>query len=202
MCRELMKLANYKDNIPRMAEYRIEHSRRVAHIAVQIAEKEGLDAECLYVAGLLHDIGYSVDFNTREEYRNHGRIGAAIARPFLTELGYSREQTEEICYGIAIHVDDRADFEGERTPLALTVQDADNIDRFDAFRLYEGLSDVDYRNLSLADQKATVEKRLDRLEKLRGMPFGTPTATLMWQDRIDFQIAFYRRLQQQVMLSE
>lgn len=33
VARELMKLAGFKDNIPRMAEYRIEHSRRVAHIA-------------------------------------------------------------------------------------------------------------------------------------------------------------------------
>ena len=36
--------------------------------------------------------------------------------------------------GIAIHVDDEADFEGERTALALTIGDCDNIDRFDTYR--------------------------------------------------------------------
>ena len=34
----LMKLASYRDNIPRMAEYRIGHSYRVAHVGAKIAE--------------------------------------------------------------------------------------------------------------------------------------------------------------------
>lgn len=63
-----MKLADCQDNIPRMAEYRIEHPFRVAHIAAEIAQAEGLDEEKAYVAGLLHDIGYSVDFKTKDEY--------------------------------------------------------------------------------------------------------------------------------------
>ena len=50
-----------------------------------------------------------------------------------------------MCYGIAIHIDDEADFEYERTPLAMSVGDADNIDRYDAYlRLYESLHVADY----------------------------------------------------------
>lgn len=199
---ELMKLADYQDNIPRMAEYRIEHSFRVAHIAADIARLEGLDEERACVAGLLHDIGYSVDYKSREDYRNHGRVGARIARPFLEELGcYDSAQVNEICYGIAIHVDDASDFPGERTPLALTVQDADNIDRFDAFRLYEGLQNVDYMNLSLAEQRVHVERMLSRLPELRILPCGTVSAAKMWEDRIDFRIEFYKRLKQQLDIS-
>ena len=37
---ELKKLASYKDKTARMAEYRIEHSYRVAHIGAEIAETE------------------------------------------------------------------------------------------------------------------------------------------------------------------
>lgn len=195
--RELMKLAGYQDNTVRMAEYRIEHSCRVAHICAQIAKQEDLDEERAFVAGLLHDIGYSVDMPNEEAYLDHGRIGARIARPFLSELGYSEPEINEMCYGIAIHVDDKADFEGERTPLALTVQDADNIDRFDAHRLYESLLNADYRELSLEAQLTFLKNRTDRLFRLRELPFGTETAASMWREKIDYQIGFLNRLKAQ-----
>lgn len=198
---EISKLASFRDNTPRMAQYRIEHSYRVAHIGAEIAAAEGFDRERTFVACLLHDIGYSLDYRDKQDYRNHGRYGAAIARPFLAGLGYSGTEVEEMCYGIAIHVDDMADFEGERTPLALTVGDADNIDRFDAYRLYEGLQNVDYMNLPLREQKAHVERVRQRLAELRQMPCGTATATRMWQEKIDYQLEFYRRLGHQVEIS-
>jgi uncharacterized domain HDIG len=195
---ELMKLADYKDNNRRMAEYRIEHSIRVAHIAADIARKEGFDEERAFVAGLLHDIGYSIDYETKEDYRNHGRYGARIARPFLRELGYSKAQVEEMCYGIAIHVDEKADFAGENTPLALTIGDADNIDRFDAFRAYEALQDAEYRDLPLEEQRSFVAERTERLKQYRGFALGTETATAMWRDKLDFQLNFLERLKNQI----
>lgn len=198
---ELRKLAGYKDNIDRMAEYRIEHSYRVAAIGAQIAVAEGFDVEKTYVACLLHDIGYAVDYDTKEAHREHGRIGAGIARPFLLSLGYSEADVNEMCYGIAIHVDDKADFEGERTPLALTIGDADNIDRFDAYRLYEGLHFGDYMNLSLEQQREHVEKVLRRLPKLRELPCGTKTGETLWKEKLDYQIGFYERLLHQLETS-
>ena len=198
---ELAKLAFYKDNIVRMAEYRIEHSYRVAHIGAEIAKEEGFDAEKIILACLLHDIGYSIDFEDKEDYRNHGRYGAKIARPFLRSLGFSEEDTNEMCYGIAIHVDDKADFAGERTPLALTVGDADNIDRFDAYRLYEGLHDKDYMNLPLEGQRELVKKALSRLPELRKMPCGTKTGERLWKEKIDYQIGFYQKLMAQIEAS-
>lgn len=198
---ELRKLASFEDNIPRMTEYRIEHSFRVARIGAEIARAEGFDEEKTVVACLLHDIGYSVEYKDEKDYRGHGRIGAKLARPFLRSLGYAEADVNEICYGIAIHVDDEADFEGERTPLALTVGDADNIDRFDAFRLYEGLQDRDYRNLPLEEQRAYVERVLTRLPALRELPCGTKTGEALWKERIDYQIGFYRRLLRQIETS-
>ena len=198
---ELMKLASYGDNIPRMAEYRIEHSFRVANIGAEIASAEGFDVEKTVVACLLHDIGYSVDFKSKEDYRNHGRYGAKIARPFLLSLGFSAEDTEEMCYGIAIHVDDEADFEGERTPFALTVGDADNIDRFGAYRLYEGLHFADYMNLPLDAQTEHAQKTLSKLSRLRELPFGTKTANTMWKEKIDYQTGFFRKLLSQTEAS-
>ncbi len=199
LCENIEKSAHYEGNNQRAAEYRIEHSRRVANIGFEIARAEGFDCERMYVAGLLHDIGYSLDYSSGLDFRDHGRLGAQIAMPFLHSLGaYTDDRIEEICYGIAIHVDDKSDFEYERTPLALTVADADNIDRFDAFRLYENLMTADYRELPINDQRALLEKRVNRLCELREMPCGTATGKAMWQAKVDYQIDFYRRLGLQI----
>ncbi len=195
---ELMKLKDYKDNNLRMAEYRIEHSFRVANICKEIATKENLNVELAYVGGLLHDIGYSLDYDSYDDYKNHGRLGAKIARPFLLELGYTKDEVEEMCYGIAIHVDDKADYEHKRTLLAGIIGDADNIDRFDAYRLYEGLQNIDYMNLSIAEQKAYVDKIISKLPKLRSLKFETKTSQKMWEERIDFMSEFYNRLNNQI----
>jgi len=199
--RELAKMVNYPDNNQRSSDYRIEHSYRVAHLCAEIARAEGFDEERAFVAGLLHDIGYSLEYKTHEDYCNHGRYGADIARPFLTELGYSAAEINEMCYGIAIHCDDRADFENERTLLALTVGDADNIDRFDAFRIYEMLAVEDYRNLPLDGQRAHVEKYLAKLPRLYEMEFSTPTATRMWRENVGRYLDFYKHLKHQIETS-
>ena len=122
--REMLGKSEYLRSHREDLDYRLEHSFRVAHIGKEIAEAEGMDVEKMIVACLLHDVGYYMDFADEEDYINHGRVGAAAARPFLEELGYSENDIDEICYGIAIHVDDIAGFDGERTVFALTMTTA------------------------------------------------------------------------------
>ena len=195
---ELSKMIELFPEEKRAIEYRYEHSLRVASIALDIAKKEGLDEDRCYIGALLHDLGYSVPYDNPKEYVNHGRIGAKLARPFLKSLGYSEEEVNEICYGIAIHVDDKADFEGKRTALAVTIGDADNIDRYDAFRIYDRLTWVDYKNLSLEKQKEHVDTVLSSLNKYLDYECATRTATLMWKEKISFQLEFYNRLKKQI----
>ena len=195
---ELSKMIELFPEEKRAVEYRYEHSLRVASIALDIAKKEGLDEDRCYIGALLHDLGYSVPYDNPKEYVNHGRIGAKLARPFLESLGYSEEEVNEICYGIAIHVDDKADFEGKRTALAVTIGDADNIDRYDAFRIYDRLTWVDYKNLSLEKQKEHVDTVLSSLNKYLDYECATRTATLMWKEKISFQLEFYKRLNKQI----
>ena len=194
---ELQKSIFFQDNNQRSLEYRYEHSLRVANIGRLIALEEGINEEKTVISCLLHDIGYSMEFKDKSEYINHGRIGAKLARPFLSELGYSEQEVEEMCFGIAIHVDDKADFEHESTKLALTIGDADNIDRFDAFRLYESLQNIDYMNLSLQEQCDWLNKNFERLNYLKNVNMATPTAKKMWEEKIDFQIAFFNKLKMQ-----
>lgn len=196
---EMVKLASFPEEDQKSVDYRIEHSIRVAHIAAEIAEAEGFDVERLYVAGLLHDIAYSRGIESTEDWLEHGRNGAKIARTFLNELGcYTHDEIEEICYGIAIHVDEKSDFPGEKTPFTMTVNEADNIDRFDAFRISENLIDANYRDLSLAEQSAFLDKIIAKIRSYREEPVSTPTAERMFHDKLDFQLEFYGRLKSQV----
>ena len=183
-------------------DYRFEHSVRVANIGKEIAEKEGMDSDAMVIACLLHDISYINKFETREEARNDVRYSAKIARPFLEEIGMEPEAIEDICYGIAIHVDDEADFPGKRTVFAQTVGDADNIDRFDAYRIFENLKWVKYDEMSLFEKREHCEKVLERLESYKSLDFATETGKKMWIEKLDYQIEFYKKLLLQVKNSE
>lgn len=93
----LMKSVNFEGNSQRSVEYRFEHSWRVANIGREIAEREGFDVERMFVACLLHDVGYSVEMKDENDYKNHGRYGARIARPFLLEH-YVKGRTVLDCF--------------------------------------------------------------------------------------------------------
>lgn len=191
----------FKEN-PAAGEYRLEHTMRVCNIGAAIAKAEGLDEEALALACLLHDVSYCEDFKLEADWLNHGRRAAAIARPFLLSVGIEESRVQEICYGIAIHVDDKADFPGERTALALSVGDADNIDRFDAYRIYETLAQKGYDKLSLREKTELVTKSIPRLIGLSQMTLGTSYATDLWRQRLTFYNTFYQKLYAQLLCSD
>ena len=192
--REKLSSGEYMRANPAALAYRLEHSYRVANLGRQIARAEGFDEEAMTVACLLHDVSYCETFDGEKGWREHGRRAAAIARPFLMSLGMAPERAAEICYGIAIHVDDEADFPGERTPFALTVGDADNLDRFDAYRLYEKLEADGFSALSLEEKTDCAENRLAGFARLRDVQMATETARRIWLERLDFAAQFYEKL--------
>ncbi len=187
--------AYFKDH-PDEKAYRLEHSYRVANIGKEIAEKEGFDVTEMVMACLLYDVSYCEDFDD-DGWKDHGRNAARIARPFLLELGLPQDRVNDMCYGIAIHVDDEADFEGERTPFALSVGDADNIDRFDAYRIHEGLVYEKFLEKSFEEKVNFVNTRIEKLGKAMQMELGTKTAEEIWTERIAYYISFYEKLQKQ-----
>ena len=190
--------STYLQSNPADRDYRLEHSYRVANIAKVIAEAEGFDVTCAVIAGLLHDISYCEKMVSREDRLNHGRRSAAIARPFLESLGLSADAVNEICYGIAIHVDDEADFQWERTPFCETVGDADNIDRFDVYRIYESLQYIQFSEMPLAEKQERVNSTIDKLTQYKEMNLGTETAKKLWIERLDYQLGFYAKLKDQL----
>lgn len=190
--------STYLQSNPTDRDYRLEHSYRVANIAKTIAEAEGFNVTYAVIAGLLHDIAYCEEMVTREDRMNHGRRSAAIARPFLENLGLPADSVNEICYGIAIHVDDKADFEWERTSFCETVGDADNIDRFDAYRIYETLEYLKFSEMRLEDKCEKVASTIDKLTRFKEMKLGTSTAKNLWVQRLDYYIGFYEKLKAQL----
>ena len=172
----------------------------MANIGRRIAVKEGFDETEMVIACLLHDVSYCEEFG-ENGWLEHGRRSARIARPFLTELGMARDRVDDICYGIAIHVDDAADFPGERTAFALTVGDADNIDRFDAYRIHENLSRDGFLDMSFEEKREYTAKRLEKLRGWLDMPMGTAAAGELWRERLAFNITFYEKLAEQLSCS-
>ena len=176
--------------------YRYDHSLRVGAIGGKIAKEERLNEEALTIACLLHDIGYIECFSD-EDYDYHGRISERIAREFLESIAFEKEWIDTICYGIRIHTE-----EPNHTPTVFekSIADADNIDRFDAFRLYEGLRIQSIENMSSIEIIEFANARIERLTKLYSHKNGTMTATSMWQDKITYQIDYFKRLKSQMEL--
>jgi len=179
----------YGNHTPFDLEYRWKHTLRVTQYGKQIAEAEGADAELTMAACLLHDIS---KFDSGEYGVEHGRISARIARPFLETLGYTPEQVDNICFSIAVHVDDKADFEHPVTLESKAVSDADNVDRFGAYRLLLQFKDHAEKYESLIER---AENRLTTLKKYRSQsPMGTPSGERLFNRQLDLQILFLEHL--------
>jgi len=161
----------------------------VAQYGKQIAEAESADVEVVMAACLLHDIS---KFDDEEYGVDHGRVSARIARPFLETLGYSTAQVNNICFSIAAHVDDKADFEHPVTLESKAVNDADNIDRFGAYRLLLQFKDHAERYDVLIDR---AKNRLQTLRKYREENImGTITGNKLFNRQLDLQINFLEHL--------
>lgn len=175
-------------------DYRLRHTLRTAAAGREIARAEGLSEDALVIGCLLHDLAYEEPMQTQQAWRDHGRRSAALARPFVESLPLDEGLKQQLLFGIAIHVDDEADFAGERTPLALSIGDCDNIDRFDAYRIYENFEYAHFSSMTREEQRSFLTDKRARLETNLELPFATPTATKLWKERIAYQIGFYDRL--------
>lgn len=179
----------------------LEHAYRTAHAAGEIARREGLDEEGLIIGALLHDVGYcQCAPKNREE---HGRISARIARPFLERLELGAERVREICYGIAIHVDGKADFPGEESPFARSIRDAEDVDRYGAYGIFLDMSRLDFlRQGTIAVRKQALADRLDFIQRALERKRATETARRMIDERLRYQQQYYGRVLKQLEQGE
>lgn len=172
---------------------RYEHTLRVATIGREIAKQEQQDEEIIVLACLLHDVG---KFETNME-KEHGRISARIARPFLHTLDLSQETIDRICYAIAVHVDGKADFEHENFVEADTVSDCNYIDRF---AINQAVEMMEWREFSYMDTVSGLEfleQQLAHLDKLQKLTLSTATATKLFSYNLNLQKQLYQHLRNQ-----
>lgn len=170
--------------------YRWEHTQRVANYGKLIAEAEGADVEIVTAACLLHDVAH---FECNGNYKNHGRKGAEISRPFLENLHYAPEVIDNICYSIAAHVDGEAGFEYSETIEARCMSDADNIDRFSAYRILQWCV-PEMNQFPKLNEK--LSKRIETLKEYRSraMILETVTGDRLFKQQLDRQIDFFEAL--------
>jgi uncharacterized protein len=174
------------------APYRWQHTLRVTHFGQQIAEVEGADIELVLAACLLHDSEWFSDLSEGGESAAHGRLAAGHIRPFLAQAGYSPAEVDNICYSVAVHVDGKAGYTHEHTLEARVVSDADNVDRFGAYRVL--LWCVDDMN----DYDALIAKltaRVGRLQDYRARQImETDYGNQLFNAQLDLQIDFFQKL--------
>lgn len=177
-------------------KYRYEHSLRVANIGITLAEEEGANKKITVLGCLLHDVGkYDCEKNV-----DHGRSSAKVARKFLETLNLTRKEIDDICYSIAVHVDGKAGYEYENILEADIVSNADNIDRFDAYRIYQQLS-WDFRNGSIptAEENERISNRIERLQNLYDtFQLETKSGDEWFKENVKYQIEFYKRYLKQL----
>ena len=174
------------------ADYRWQHTLRVTHFGQQIAEVEGADIELVLAACLLHDSEWFSDLSEGGESAAHGRFAAGQIRLFLAQVGYSPAEVDNICYSVAVHVDGKAGYEHEHTLEARVVSDADNVDRFGAYRVL--LWCVDDMN----NYDALIAKLTARVQRLQGYRtrqiMETDYGNRLFSQQLDLQIDFFQKL--------
>lgn len=188
----------YFQEHPSEREYRFNHTMRVANLGIRIAKGEGFNIEAMVLGCLLHDISYRDAFICEEDWLRHGRSSARIARDFLTSLALPQSRIEEICIGIATHVDGKADLPVETTAFTDSISDADNLDRLDAYRTYEMLEYAHFRDMKLAEQKSWLNKEIENLGSWEAEGFSTPTADRIMHERMQKRRDFYLQLLEQL----
>jgi len=181
------------------ADYRWEHTLRVAQYGKIIAEGEELDSEHAIVACLLHDIAYFFEF-VDVDWKDHGRTGAEIARPVLLDAGFSEEETAEICYAIAVHVDGEPATPHPHTKLADLVSDSDNVDRFSAYRC------ALWCQTEQDDFQAMAEMLRGRIERLKqyaeNNPLDTATGQRLFAEKVELQLTFFQSVVEDAELTK
>lgn len=80
----------------------MEHSLDVARIGyiIDMEEQLHIGKEIVYAAALLHDLGRCMEY---EKNISHHQAGAEIAEKILTDSGFGRKETEDICRAILEH---------------------------------------------------------------------------------------------------
>ena len=163
-----------------------DHTLRVYHMAVRIAEEEGADVQMVALAALLHDVD---DHKLSPETCEHKDRAVA----FLKNQGVSEQKIHSI-----VEIISQISFSagnGRPTTLeGMCVQDADRLDAIGAIGIGRAFAFGGSRGRRMhdpdgVDKTATVEHFYDKLFKLKDL-MTTPTGQSLAQQRDEFMHSF------------
>jgi uncharacterized protein len=182
------------------AAHRFDHVLRVTELAVQIAEAEGADIEIVRTAALLHDIGLD---NGRQQHEQ-----AAAQRALEILAPHSPEKAQAVAEAIRSHR-----FRAGPPPQTLEARclfDADKLDAIGAVgiarvfafagshgqRLWAEVP-LDYDEHRSHGEHTPVHEFVVKLAKIRDR-LTTPTGRRIGQERHNYMVAFFERLEREV----
>ena len=184
------------------AAHRFDHVLRVTALAVEIAQAEGADVEIVRTAALLHDVGLE---DGRAE---HEQVAAQRAIEILA--GHPPEKIEAVAQAIRSHR-----FRAGPPPQTLEARclfDADKLDAIGAVgvarvfayggaagqRLWAAVpQEYDERARSASDEHTPVHEFAVKLARIKDR-LTTQTGRRIGQERHDFMVAFFARLEAEV----
>jgi uncharacterized protein len=138
------------------AEYRLNHIRNVAALAVEIAEEEGADADVVQAAAIFHDVS-----KLEAEQDRHAEAGALVAREYLESRGaFPASFVEAVCRAVREH-----SFQGPLAELPLETRclvEADLLDKVGANGTVLLLLRVGYEARTHMDAAEMVDRVLQR----------------------------------------
>jgi uncharacterized protein len=176
----------------------IKHIIRTAALARYIAGQEGYDEDEAEVAGILHDMGRTV----QDEEKGHGPAGVPLARQLLDEYTNYDEITKiRILSAVECHSNLNAI--GELTHI---VQDADMLDGLGAIgmmRAYTSKANsVDYNSddivPSVGKQNATINDQIVYQMEWFGL-MHTKTAKKIATNRHNFMVEFFKEFNNEAL---
>ena len=175
------------------------HALRTAALAKTIAKFEGYDPTEAEIAGLLHDLGRTI----QEDHQGHGPAGVPMAKQLLDKhTDFSNETKERILSAIYNH--SNLHTEGE---LDHILQDADKLDGMGAigitraFLSQPNLPDYDPNDImphpGEYNQPATIHQQIRYQMKWNDM-FYTETAKKLGEKRYKFMQNFMKQIEEEI----
>jgi uncharacterized protein len=180
--------------------YRLDHTMRVRYWGQYIAQRSDLNEEALVVGCLLHDISYVEEMKNGSAHVNHGRRSAEICEQFVKSLDFSTDVKNDILYGIQIHVDGKPNknMNWHNSTFAESISDADNLDRYDVYRIYDSLQYDKFSDKLNSDKIKYYQDQILRIRKNKSASLATTTATNEFHKELNFSEKFYERMLEQM----